>query len=116
MGEAYSSSGTGFGSAWLPAWAYGQKSSGSTAAGARQRQIEQSIQRYLDAMETADRTQPAEVEAKTERLTEKIKKLREQMRELDRTKEQLKHEPERARPRVGVILIASQRGTSLDFV
>jgi len=61
---------------------------------ARQRQIEQSIQRYLDAMETADRTQPAEVEAKTERLTEKIKKLREQMRELDRTKEQLKHEPD----------------------
>src|ERR1700751_2312482 len=60
----------------------------------RQQQIEQSIQRYLDAMETADRTQPAEVEAKTERLTEKIKKLREQMRELDRTKEQLKHEPD----------------------
>ena len=59
---------------------------------ARQRQIEQSIQRYLDAMDTADRTQPAEVEAKTERLTEKIKKLREQMRELDRTREQLKHE------------------------
>ena len=47
---------------------------------ARQRQIEQSIQRYLDALETADRTQPAEVEAKTERLQDKIKKLREQMR------------------------------------
>ena len=61
---------------------------------ARQRQIEQSIQRYLDALETADRTQPAEVEAKTERLTDKIKKLREQMRELDRTKKQLKHEPD----------------------
>ena len=61
---------------------------------ARQRQIEQSIQRYLDALETADRTQPAEVEAKTERLTDKIKKLREQMRELDRTKEQLKDEPD----------------------
>ncbi|CAN7726132.1 IS1182 family transposase [Variovorax paradoxus] len=61
---------------------------------ARQRQIEQSIQRYLDALETADRTQPAEVEAKTERLQDKIKKLREQMRQLDETKEQLKHEPE----------------------
>ena len=61
---------------------------------ARQRQIEQSIQRYLDALETADRTQPAEVEAKTERLTEKIKKLREQMKQLDRTKEQLKKEPD----------------------
>src|SRR5579871_2747829 len=34
----------------------------------RQEQIEQSIQRYLDTLETADRTQPAEVEAKTERL------------------------------------------------
>ncbi|SED07956.1 transposase [Burkholderia sp. WP9] len=38
----------------------------------RQEQIEQSIQRYLDALETADRTQPAEVEAKTVRLREKI--------------------------------------------
>jgi len=61
---------------------------------ARQRQIEQSIQRYLDALETADRTQPAEVEAKTERLTDKIKTLREQMRQLDRTKEELQHEPD----------------------
>jgi transposase len=61
---------------------------------ARQRQIEQSIQRYLDALETADRTQPAEMEAKTERLQDKIKKLREQMRQLDKTKEQLKHEPD----------------------
>jgi predicted ribosome quality control (RQC) complex YloA/Tae2 family protein len=57
---------------------------------ARQRQIEQSIQRYLDALETADRTQRTEVEGKTERLTEKIKKLREQMKQLDDTKEQLK--------------------------
>lgn len=61
---------------------------------ARQRQIEQSIQRYLDALETADRTQPSEVEAKTERLTDKIRKLREQMRQLDETREQLKNEPD----------------------
>ncbi|MNV35752.1 Transposase DDE domain protein [compost metagenome] len=61
---------------------------------ARQQQIEQSIQRYLDALETADRTQPAEVEAKTERLQEKLKKLREQMRQLDGIKEQLKGLPE----------------------
>jgi transposase len=60
----------------------------------RQKQIEQSIQRYLDSLETADRTQPAEVEAKTERLQDKIKKLREQMRQLDKTKEQLKKEPD----------------------
>ena len=61
---------------------------------ARQRQIEQSIQRYLDALETADRTQPAEVEAKTERLTDKIQKLREQTRQLEETQEQLKSEPD----------------------
>ncbi len=61
---------------------------------ARQQQIEQSIQRYLDALETADRTQPAEVEAKTERLQEKLKKLREQMRQLDGLKEQLKSLPD----------------------
>ncbi len=61
---------------------------------ARQRQIEESIQRYLDALETADRTQPAEVEAKTERLQDKIRSLREQMRQLDETREQLKSEPD----------------------
>ena len=61
---------------------------------ARQRQIEQSIQRYLDALETADRTQPAEVEAKTERLQDKIRTLRAQMRQLDETREQLKREPD----------------------
>ncbi|VTU41478.1 hypothetical protein RA8P1_00015 (plasmid) [Variovorax sp. RA8] len=60
---------------------------------ARKEQIEQSIQRYLDALETADRTQPAELGAKAERLQEKISKLREQMRQLDETKEQLKSEP-----------------------
>ena len=60
----------------------------------RQEQIEQSIQRYLDALETADRTQPAEVEAKTERLQEKIKKLREQMLRLDSLREQLKDLPD----------------------
>jgi hypothetical protein len=38
----------------------------------RQQQIEESIQRYLRALETADRTQPAELEAKTTRLQEKI--------------------------------------------
>ncbi|WP_428000689.1 transposase [Acidovorax sp.] len=61
---------------------------------ARQQQIEQSIQRYLDALETADRTQPAEVEARTERLQEKLQKLREQMRQLDGLKEQLKSLPD----------------------
>jgi transposase len=60
----------------------------------RQQQIEESIQRYLDALDTADRTQPAEVEAKTERLREKIKILRQQMRLMDRVKEELNKEPD----------------------
>ncbi len=59
----------------------------------RQEQIEQSIQRYLDALETADRTQPVEAEAKTDRLQEKIGKLREQMRHLNGMKEQLETVP-----------------------
>jgi len=60
---------------------------------ARKEQIEQSIDRYLAALETADRTQPAEMEAKTDRLQEKIRKLRDQMRQLDETKEELRSEP-----------------------
>ena len=61
----------------------------------RQEQIEQSIQRYLDALETADRTQPVEVEAKTKRLREKIDMLREQMRDLARAGEILETLPEK---------------------
>src|SRR3954453_14830262 len=38
---------------------------------ARKKQIEESIQRYLNALETADRTQPVEMEAKTTRLQDK---------------------------------------------
>jgi transposase len=60
----------------------------------RQQQVEESIQRYLDALETADRTQPAELEAKTTRLQDKIAHLRQQMRELDDTKELLKAQPD----------------------
>lgn len=60
----------------------------------RQQQIEQSIQRYLSALDTADRTQPAELESKTERLNDKIGRLREQMRRLDGIKKQLKTQPD----------------------
>jgi hypothetical protein len=60
----------------------------------RQKQIEESIQRYLNALETADRTQPAELEAKTTRLQDKIARLREQMRNLDQIKEQLRTQPD----------------------
>lgn len=60
----------------------------------RQQQIEESIQRYLSALETADRTQPAELQAKTERLHDKIEQLRRQMRVLDEVREQLKTTPD----------------------
>lgn len=60
----------------------------------RQEQVEHSIARYLDALETADRTQPAEMQAKTARLQDKIKKLREQMQQLEQTRERLKGEPD----------------------
>ena len=60
----------------------------------RQQQIEESIQRYLVALETADRTQPSELKAKTQRLQDKIARLRHQMRELDTIKEQLKTQPD----------------------
>jgi len=60
----------------------------------RQQQIEQSIERYLAALETADRTQPVEVEAKTERLQEKIQTLRDQIRRMEAMREELKRQPD----------------------
>lgn len=54
----------------------------------RQQQIEEIIHRYLNALETADLTQPAELEAKTTRLQDKIAHLRQQMRVLQEVKEQ----------------------------
>ena len=55
-----------------------------------QQQIEESIQRYLTALDTADRTQPGELEARTTQLQDKIALLRKQMQALDEVKEQLK--------------------------
>ncbi len=55
----------------------------------RQQQIDESIQRYLDALETADRTKPVEFQAKTKRLHQKIATLQDQMRRMDRIKAQL---------------------------
>jgi transposase len=60
----------------------------------RQEQIEESIKRYLDALDTADRTQgPAEFNAKAEHLKDKLKTMREQMRRMKRIEERLKNEP-----------------------
>ena len=61
---------------------------------ARKKQIEESIQRYLDALDTADRTQPGEFVAKTDRLADKVKTLREQMRRMDRLEVRLQRQAE----------------------
>ena len=61
----------------------------------RQQQIEESVQRYLDAIETADRTSPIGFDAKTVRLYEKIARLRQQMRELEQIRAQLKNQPDK---------------------
>src|SRR5471030_2293784 len=46
-------------------------------------QIEESVARYLQQLDTADRQEPSEVlKAKTSRLKEKIEKLKEQMQRL----------------------------------
>jgi transposase len=60
----------------------------------RQQQIEHSIQRYLDALETADRTRPTELQAKTEHIHDKLKALREQMQRMDHLRERLSRIPE----------------------
>lgn len=60
----------------------------------RQQQIEESIHRYLAALDSADRTGPVEIEARTNRLNDKIERLRKQMRALDNVKEQLKDSPD----------------------
>ena len=61
----------------------------------RQEQIEESIKRYLDALDTADRTQaPAEFQAKAEHLQDKLRTMREQMRRMQGIEQQLKQEPD----------------------
>jgi transposase len=60
----------------------------------RKEQIEESIQRYMSALDTADRTLPLlEFGPRYAHLTDKIKTLREQMRRMDQMKERLKAEP-----------------------
>ena len=61
----------------------------------RKEQLEQSIERYLQALDTADRTLPLlEFGPKYAQLTTKIEILREQMRRMDQIKERLKDEPD----------------------
>lgn len=58
---------------------------------ARMQQVEQSIERYLIAMDSADRAMPEVAVAKAERLKEKIETLKQQMQKLNDIETQLRH-------------------------
>ena len=61
----------------------------------RKQQIEESIQRYLSALDTADRTMPLlEFGPRYAHLKDKLATLRKQMRRMDEIKERLKAEPD----------------------
>jgi transposase len=61
----------------------------------RMAQIEESVARYLQQLDTADRQEPSEaLKAKTSRLKEKIEKLKEQMRRLEILKGQMLATPD----------------------
>jgi transposase len=61
----------------------------------RQEQIEDSIKRYLAALDTADRTlPPAEFQAKAQHLKDKLRTMREQMRRMQRLELRLQREPD----------------------
>ena len=61
----------------------------------RMKQIDESIERYLHALDTADRTQPADLEARTTHLQEKLAKLKKQMQYLRDIEQQLKQQPDK---------------------
>ncbi|MGJ0484517.1 MAG: IS1182 family transposase [Methylomicrobium sp.] len=62
----------------------------------RREQIEARIERYLSALETADRQEPADfTEAKIQRLQEKIAMLKEQMAKLDTIEIELQRTPDK---------------------
>lgn len=60
----------------------------------RQREIETNIQRYLDAMDTADRTMPEDWLVKKVRLGIKVDELRQKLKELRQMRKQLQATPD----------------------
>jgi len=60
----------------------------------RMKQIDESIERYINALDTADRTQPIETEAKTKHLQGKLRKLKRQMKYLREIGKRLKQQPD----------------------
>ena len=61
----------------------------------RMEEIESSINRYLEALDTADRQEPNSSEPKTARLEEKIAKMKAQMKELQTIEIQLNESPDK---------------------
>src|SRR5438876_1893747 len=59
----------------------------------RKQQVDESIERYLSALDTIGRTEPTEAEAKTAHLKEKLKKPKRQMRQLRKIETALKTRP-----------------------
>lgn len=59
----------------------------------RMKQIDESIVRYLGALESADRT-PHETEGRVQQLKEKLVKLKHQMQELKEIEQRLKEQPD----------------------
>src|SRR6478736_5247758 len=61
----------------------------------RMAQIEESVARYLEQLDTADRQEPSEaLQTKTNRLKEKIETLKQQMRRLERLRVQMLATPD----------------------
>lgn len=60
----------------------------------RMKQIDESIERYLNELDTADRTQPAEAETRTQYLHEKLTKLKQRMEYLRDIEKRLKEHPD----------------------
>lgn len=83
----------------------------------RERELEESIQRYLDALETADRTQPTEMQAKTDRLQGKIQKMRQRLQDLQAVKAQLEtlpdHQLSQTDPDARAMTTYSAKGTAM---
>ena len=61
----------------------------------RMKQIQESIDRYLQALDTADRTQPEDLPAKTAQIKDKVAKLRRHMRTLREVEKELQQQPDK---------------------
>jgi transposase len=58
-------------------------------------QVEDSIKRYLEALDTADRTQPEDLPIKTSRIADKLTRLRQHLRDLRGVQGDLRRRPDK---------------------